>query len=263
MTDQGTGTRSVELFHRMEGEGGPIVVLHGLFGSADNWGTIGRVLSADHRVVLVDARDHGRSPHTQEVSYPLMAEDVHALVTRLGLRDIVLVGHSMGGKTAMTFAQRWPELLKHLVVIDIGPREYGMENQAPIIAALLDSDLQSKRTRAEVEAFLATRIPEPGVVAFLMKSLYWKEPDVLAWRFNVPLLARDILHIRQPLPGTVVQVPTLFIRGGKSDYILREDLPAIREQFPRSRVETIDFAGHWVQAQAPDEVMAMIREVAS
>ncbi|HEY0977540.1 MAG TPA: alpha/beta fold hydrolase [Flavobacteriales bacterium] len=253
---------SVELFHRLEGEGTPIVVLHGLFGSADNWGTIGRSLAADHQVVLADARDHGRSPHTDEVTYPLMAEDVHALVTKLGLRDIVLVGHSMGGKIAMTFAQRWPELLKHLVVIDIGPREYSMDNQAEIIAALLDSDLQSKRSRAEVEAFLATRIPEPGVVAFLMKSLYWKEPEVLGWRFNVPVLARDIVNIRKPIDSTVVKVPTLFIRGGKSDYIQREDLPALREQFPDSKVETIDFAGHWVQAQAPDEVLALIQQVA-
>jgi esterase len=253
---------SVDLFHRTAGEGRAIVVLHGLFGSCDNWGTIGKTLSADHHVVLVDARDHGRSPHTDEVSFPLMAEDVHALVEKLGLTDIVLVGHSMGGKTAMTFAQRWPQLLKHLVLIDIGPRQYPIDNQAPIIDALQTSDLATKRTRAEVEAHLTARIPEPGVVAFLMKSLYWKAPEELGWRFNVPVLARDIGHILRAIDPATVRVPTLFVRGGKSDYIQREDIPAIKEQFPRARIETVDFAGHWVQAQAPDEVLQLIRSVA-
>lgn len=253
---------SVELFHRDAGSGRPIVVLHGLLGSADNWGTMGKALSADHRVVLVDARDHGRSPHTNEVSYGLMAEDVHALVENLGLRDIVLVGHSMGGKTAMTFAQRWPELLHHLVVIDIGPRAYPPGHQTPILDALQSSRPETRSTRAEVEAHLTAHIPEPGVVAFLMKSLYWEQPERLGWRFNVPVLARDLERIIGGTgPGTV-RVPTLFIRGGKSDYIQREDLPAIKEQFPNSRVETIPFAGHWVQAQAPDEVEALIRSVA-
>ena len=253
---------SVDLFHREAGEGTPIVVLHGLFGSADNWGTIGKALSADHRVVLVDSRDHGRSPHTDGVSYPLMAEDVHALFMKLGIEDAVLVGHSMGGKVAMTCAQRWPGLLKPLVSIDIGPREYPIDNQASIIAALTTSDLANKRTRGEVEAHLAGRIPEPGVVAFLMKSLYWEAPERLAWRFNVEVLARDIQRILGPIDPVTVQVPTLFIRGGRSDYIQRADLPAIKEQFPRARIDTIEHAGHWVQAQAPDEVLAAIRAVA-
>lgn len=253
---------SVELFHREAGEGAPIVVLHGLFGSADNWGTIGKALSTDHRVVLVDSRDHGRSPHTDEVSYPLMAEDVHALFTKLAIKDAVLVGHSMGGKVAMTFAQRWPGLLKHLVLIDIGPREYPIDNQASIIAALTSSDLVNKRTRAEVEAHLGKHIPEPGVIAFLMKSLYWEAPERLAWRFNVEVLARDIHRILGPIEPVTVQVPTLFIRGGRSDYIQRADIPAIKEQFPRARIDTIEHAGHWVQAQAPDEVLAAIRAVA-
>ncbi|HEX2618320.1 MAG TPA: alpha/beta fold hydrolase, partial [Flavobacteriales bacterium] len=142
---------SVDLFHRREGQGPTMVVLHGLFGSCDNWGTIGRAFSSAFDVVLVDQRDHGRSPHTDRIDYNVMAEDVHALVTKLGLTDIMLVGHSMGGKTAMVFAQRWPELLKHLVVIDIGPREYALSYHGPIIEALLSSDLANKRSRKEVE----------------------------------------------------------------------------------------------------------------
>jgi esterase len=254
---------SVDLFYRRAGQDTPIVILHGLFGSCDNWGTIGKALSADFDVVLADQRDHGHSPHTDRITYPLMADDVHALVTKLGLKDIILVGHSMGGKTAMAFAQRYPGLLRHLLLIDIGPREYPVSNQAPIIEALLTSDLASKTSRKEVETHLGQHIPEPGVVQFLMKSLYWETPERLGWRFNVPLLARDIHDILAAIEPTIVRVPTLFVRGGKSDYITREDLPQIKEQFPNSRVETVDFAGHWVQAQAPDEVMAYIRSVAS
>ncbi|MCB0782709.1 MAG: alpha/beta fold hydrolase, partial [Flavobacteriales bacterium] len=112
------------LHYRRMGEGRPVVVLHGLFGSGDNWGSVGRELAEDHDVLLVDLRDHGRSPHTDHITYPLMAEDVHRLVTGLGLEDIILVGHSMGGKTAMVFAQHWPGLLRHLVVVDISPREH-------------------------------------------------------------------------------------------------------------------------------------------
>ena len=260
---------SIDLYHRRikpetATNTGPqaVVVLHGLFGSSDNWGTIGKELGATHDVLLVDQRDHGRSPHTDSVTYPLMAGDVYDLVTREGLTNIVLVGHSMGGKTAMYLAHRWPELVKHLVLVDMGPREYPLSNQAPIIEALMTSAIAEKTTRKEVEQHLAKYIPEPGVQQFLLKSLYWETPEKLAWRFNVPVIARDIHHILAAAPPEIIRVPTLFIRGGQSDYITREDIPAIKEQFPNSRIETVEYAGHWVHAQAPDEVLALIRTVA-
>ena len=253
---------SVDLFHRRAGNGRSIVILHGLFGSCDNWGSIGKALAERYDVTLVDQRDHGRSPHTDRVTYPLMAEDVHALVTGLGLQDIVLVGHSMGAKTAMYFAHRWPEFVEHLVSVDMGPREYPLSNQAPIIEALMTSDLANKTTRKEVEQHLARHVPEPGVRQFLLKSLFWETPERLAWRFNVPVLVRDISDILAAAPAETIRVPSLFIRGGQSDYITRADIPAVKEQFPNSRIETVDFAGHWVHAQAPDEVMDLIRSVA-
>lgn len=253
---------SVDLFHRRAGSGSPIVILHGLFGSCDNWGSIGKELSATHDVVLVDQRDHGRSPHTDGVDYPAMAADVHALVERLGLRDVVLVGHSMGGKTGMYFAQRWPEHVKHFVSVDMGPREYPLSNQAPIIEALTTSDLTNKTSRKEVEQHLAQYVPEPGVQQFLLKSLYWETADRLAWRFNVPVIARDIHNILAAAPAEAIRVPSLFIRGGQSDYITRADIPALKEQFPNSRIETVEYAGHWVHAQAPEEVTELIRSVA-
>ncbi|MCB9182909.1 MAG: alpha/beta fold hydrolase [Flavobacteriales bacterium] len=260
----------VDLHYRRLGKEGAqaVVILHGLFGTSDNWGSIGRELAVPTTtdaealdVLLMDLRDHGRSPHTQETSYPLMAADVHALLAKLGLKDVVLVGHSMGGKTAMLFAQRWPELIKQLIVIDISPKEH-TNNQAHIVRALLEADLSPGRTRKEVESDIAEHVKEPGVVQFLLKNLYWKEDDTLAWRMNVPLLARDLDAILAAIGPETVKVPTLFVRGGQSDYILREDIPAIKEQFPRSRVETVPYAGHWVHAQAPDEVTAWIREAA-
>lgn len=261
---------TVDLHYRRLGPPGatPVVILHGLFGSSDNWGSIGKELAepavpgiAPLDVVLVDLREHGRSPHAGATSYPLMADDVHALIARLGLKDVVLVGHSMGGKTAMAFAQRWPELLKHLVVLDISPKEHA-NNHAHIIQALRTADLGHGRTRKDVEAHVAQYVKEPGVVQFLLKNLYWKEDGQLAWRMNVEGLHRDLDAILAAIGPETVRVPTLFIRGGQSDYILREDIPAIREQFPNSRVETIPFAGHWVHAQAPDEVIAWIRDAA-
>lgn len=250
----------VVLHYRRLGEGNrtPLVILHGLFGSSDNLGSIGTELSQDFDVLLVDQRDHGRSPHTERITYPAMAEDVHALVVSLGLKDIVLVGHSMGGKTAMVFGQRWPELLKQLVVLDISPREHD-DNHAHIIAALRTSDLSTGRTRKEVEDHIKSHVKEPGVVQFIMKNLYWKTPEQLAWRMNVEGLYRDLKHILAPIGHETVRVPTLFIRGGQSDYITRADIPQIKEQFPNSRIETIDFAGHWVHAQAPHEVVELIR----
>lgn len=258
---------TVDLFYRRLGTVGatPVVILHGLFGTSDNWGSIGKELGEPTTpeapaldVLLVDLRDHGRSPHTEAISYPLMAADVHALVTDLGLKDIVLVGHSMGGKTAMSFAQRWPELLKKLIVVDISPREH-QNNQAHIVQALRAADLSQGRTRKQVEADVATYVKEPGVVQFLMKNVYWKTEEQLAWRVNVDLLGRELSAILAAIGPETVRVPTLFVRGGQSDYIVREDLPAIKEQFPNSTVETVPYAGHWVHAQAPDEVIAWIR----
>ncbi|MBX2971897.1 MAG: alpha/beta fold hydrolase [Flavobacteriales bacterium] len=262
-----TTVSNVDLFYRRMGVEGaaPVVILHGLFGTSDNWGSIGRELAEPTDpgappldVFLVDLRDHGRSPHTDTISYPTMAADVHALIAKLGLRDVVLVGHSMGGKTAMAFAQHWPELLKRLVVIDIGPAEH-QNNQAHIVEALRTADLSPGRTRKEVEAHIGTLVKEPGVVQFLMKNLYWLTAEQLAWRMNVPLLDRELPAILAAIGPEKVRVPTVFVRGGQSDYILREDIPAIREQFTNSTIDTVPYAGHWVHVQAPDEVIAIIR----
>jgi esterase len=258
---------TVDLHYRRMGpaDAPPVMILHGLLGSSDNWASIGRTLAepedpsiAPRQVFLVDLRDHGRSPHTAEISYPLMAADVHALAQELGLRDLVLVGHSMGGKVAMVVAQHWPELLKRLVVVDITPREHE-NNHDHILGALSTADLSPGTTRKQVEEHIATQVKEPGVVQFLMKNLYWNEEQQLAWRMNVPLLQRELPAILAAIGPERVTVPALFIRGGQSNYVQRADIPAIQEQFPNCRVETIPLAGHWVHAQAPEQVIGLIR----
>ena len=235
------------------------MILHGLFGSSDNWQTLGRALAEKYVVYLVDQRDHGHSPHSDAIEYSLMATDVKELIEQEGLSIVNLVGHSMGGKTAMTFAQLYPELLNKLVVVDIGPRVYD-DRHSQILEGVLTADLEILRSRKEVEDHLAGHIPEPGVRQFIMKNLFWIEDKKLGWRANFPLLKKDLSSIVASISPDRVEVPTLFIRGGESDYILKEDIPAIKEQFTRSSFETITFAGHWVHAQAPEEFLQMVTD---
>jgi pimeloyl-ACP methyl ester carboxylesterase len=239
-----------------------IVITHGLFGSSDNWGSIAKKLGEEYRVIVADARDHGRSPSSIGISYPVMAEDFKELFDDLGLKEVVFVGHSMGGKTAMEFAQHYPELLKFLIVVDISPKEHENSHNL-ILEGLISADLDVLTSRQDVEIHLRSFVPEPGVIQFLMKGLYWQDDGKLGWRMNAPLIKKDLENILAATGPERVKVPTLFIKGGQSNYIEREDIPAIKEQFPNCRVVTIEHAGHWVHAQAPEEVMDLIRECAA
>ena len=236
------------------------MILHGLFGSSDNWQTLGRALAEKYRVYLVDQRDHGHSPHTNAINYALMAADVKELIEQEDIGKVNIVGHSMGGKTAMTFAQSYPDMINKLVVVDIGPRVYE-DRHSQIIEGILSADLDMLTSRKAVEKHLATYIPEPGVRQFLMKNLYWIEDKKLGWRANFPLLKQDLSNIVASISPDKVEVPTLFIRGGASDYILREDILAIKEQFTHSHFETIPYAGHWVHVQAPEEFLRLVTDL--
>ena len=253
----------MKLFHKVYGEEHEqtIVITHGLFGSGDNWGTIAKKLGEEFRVIVVDARDHGRSPHSDHISYPAMAADFKELFEDRSISDAVFVGHSMGGKTAMEFAMRYSELLKHLVVVDISPKEHENAHDR-ILEGLLAADFEVLKSRKDVGAHLRGYVPEPGVIQFLMKGLYWKEEGRLDWRMNAQGIKDDLENIIAPTGFETVHVPTLFIKGGQSAYIEREDIPAIKDQFPQARIETIQHAGHWVHAQAPEEVYALVRECA-
>lgn len=244
----------MKLHYREMGEGQPMVILHGLFGFSDNWQTHAKKLAEYYRIILVDLRNHGHSEWSDAFSYDLMAEDIKELFDDLGLRKVILVGHSMGGKVAMLFAQKYDEYLEKLIVVDIGVKAYPMHHQH-ILAGMHAIDLEKIKVRSEAEAILKEHIDSDGVRQFLLKNLYWKEKGQLAWRMNLSVLEREMENILSALPEKEVMLPTLFIRGELSNYILDEDFDHIEELFPDSDLITINGAGHWVHAEAPDEFM--------
>jgi pimeloyl-ACP methyl ester carboxylesterase len=240
------------LHSKIEGSGKPLLILHGFLGMSDNWKTLGvQFASEGFEVHILDLRNHGRSFHSDEFSYELMVQDIVQYCKDNQLNNINIIGHSMGGKTAMMLAARYPELVDKLIVADIGPKYYAPHHQ-DILAGLNAVDFTLKPSRIEVEAILSKYIPDFGTRQFLLKSLYWQEPGQLAFRFNLAVFNEKITEIGVSLPAELsFKKPTLFIRGGNSDYILDADVPAIKEQFPNVRIETIPNAGHWLHAENP------------
>ena len=236
------------------GEGKPLMILHGLFGYSDNWQTHAKKLADYYRVILVDLRNHGRSSWSEEFSYQLMADDIFELCEELSLDEFILMGHSMGGKVAMQFAQQHENLLEKLVVVDIGIKEYPMHHEH-ILAGIHAVQLKDVDSRKDAEEQLSKHIESEGVKQFLLKNLYWKEKGVLAWRMNVPVLEREMPQILARLDVTERMVPTLFIRGELSNYILDEDIASLEDAFPDSELITIENSGHWVHAESPTEFL--------
>jgi len=241
----------MKLHYRIVGEGFPLVILHGLFGQSDNWQTQAKKFSAYFQVILVDLRNHGHSPWSDEFSYALMVDDVQELLASLKISKCYLLGHSMGGKVAMHFAQKYPKVIDKLIVVDIGIKEYPMHHQH-ILEGIHSLDLNKFNSRTEAEQVLKQHIESDGVRQFLLKNLYWKEKGVLAWRMNVGVLEREMPEILSALPSIIVVIPTLFIRGELSAYILDEDVASIEEIFPDADLVTIPNSGHWVHAEAPE-----------
>ena len=244
----------MELYYREMGQGQPMVILHGLFGFSDNWQTHAKRLSEYYRVILVDLRNHGHSPWSDEFSYGLMAEDLKELFDSLNLSKVILLGHSMGGKVAMHFAQRYASFLEKLIVVDIGVKSYPQHHHH-IIGGMHAIDLEAIKVRSEAEAILKQHIDSDGVRQFILKNLYWKEKGQLAWRMNLPVLEAKMSEILAEVPNKEVMLPTLFIRGELSGYILDEDIATLEERFADSRLVTIQGAGHWVHAEAPEEFL--------
>ena len=257
------------LLHYLEqGQGRPLVILHGLFGTLDNWQSLARrwATEAGMRVISVDLRNHGRSFHSPEHTYALMAQDVLDLFDHLQLgADTTLMGHSMGGKVAMRLALDHPERLARLIVVDIAPRFSNMEHQDDIVAGLHAVDFTTCANRQEADAALARYVPNVGTRQFLLKNLYRKEDNTFAWRINLEVLAAQLAAIGEGTSGTAPFLkPALFIRGGKSDYITAEDkLHGIPALFPNSQVATVVDAGHWVHAEKPEEVFGLVKAFAA
>lgn len=242
----------MKLHYREMGEGKPMIILHGLFGFSDNWQTHAKKFAEYYRVILVDLRNHGHSDWSDDFSYKIMAEDVHELCENLELEDPIILGHSMGGKVAMWFAQMYDDLVEKLIVVDMGIKQYPMHHEH-ILAGIHAVKVDEIKARREAEAQMSAHIDSEGVMQFLLKNLYWKEKGKLAWRMNVEVLERDMPEILKALPEGEVFTPTLFIRGELSNYIREEDFESLENQFLDARIVTIEGAGHWVHAESPEE----------
>ena len=242
----------MKLNYKVYGKGDPVIILHGLFGTLDNWRTIAGKLENNFTLFLIDQRNHGRSPHDPNMSIQYMADDLYHFMDDHSILSAHIVGHSMGGKTAMQFAINHPEKVNKLAVIDIAPKKYPAGHDE-IFKALFAVDLEKIQSRSEAEEAMRPHIYREDVLLFLMKNLTRNEAGGFEWKMNLPVLYQnyasliDQIEHDQPHLGD-----TLFIRGEKSDYILDQDFHNIRDIFPRSKVVTIPQAGHWVHAEQAD-----------
>lgn len=243
----------MQLYFNKYGEGKPMLIFHGLFGTGDNWTTHAKKW-AEHGfcVYTIDQRNHGRSPHSEEMNYALMRDDAIDLIASENLRDVILMGHSMGGKTVMNVAQEIEFLIEKLIVVDMGVKRYPRHHDT-VFQALRSVPIDQIQSRAEAEEIFAQTTVDKATQLFLLKNLYWKEPGKLDWRFNLNALENHIDEILAEVPlNNAVQVPTLFIKGELSNYILNEDQPHIEQYFPKAKITEVKNSGHWPHAESPD-----------
>jgi pimeloyl-ACP methyl ester carboxylesterase len=251
----------MQLHLKESGQGRAVILLHGLFGSADNWHHIALRLAEKFHVFALDQRNHGQSPHSAEMNYSLMADDVNEFMASRGIEKAFVIGHSMGGKTAMQFALQFPQRVEKLVVADMAPRAYAPAHDK-FFAALLALDLPSFQTRQQIEDALAPEIPNLMLRRFLLKNLGRNPAGAFFWKINLRGISENYLQLGQPISAPVPFAgPTLFIRGGKSNYIKAEDEPLIRELFPAAQIQTMTEASHWIHADQPEEFLRRLLDL--
>lgn len=240
------------LYSKIEGEGKPFIIIHGFLGMSDNWKTLGlQFAQLGFQIHLLDMRNHGKSFHSDEFNYEIMVEDVKAYINFHQLQHVTLLGHSMGGKIAMLFATIYPEYVEKLIIADIGPKYYAPHHQT-ILEALNAVDFSKKPNRSEVDEIVSKYITDFGTKQFILKNVYWKTPEELDFRFNLPVFNEKISEIGTALPfENQFDKPVLFLRGDKSDYILDADFETILHHFPLAIIKTIPNSGHWLHAENP------------
>ncbi|HTL58218.1 MAG TPA: alpha/beta fold hydrolase [Candidatus Limnocylindrales bacterium] len=250
----------MQLNFKSYGTGEPLIILHGLFGSLDNWHSVGQNLADRFHVLAVDQRNHGNSPHSDEMTYTAMAKDLAELLEREGSRSAHLLGHSMGGKTAMQFALLFPSVVRSLIVADISPRA-DSPRHATIFSALLALDLSAFKTRTEVLQALAPPIPDLALRQFLVKNLSLDHGGGLRWKIGLKEIFHNYDRLREAVDGAgTFKGSTLFVRGEYSDYLLESDLPAIKQLFPGARLETLPHAGHLMHVENREAFIKLIRD---
>ena len=243
----------MNLHFEVVGEGRAVVILHGLLGSADNWRSMSRRLGAHYQVFALDLRNHGRSPHSDILDYDVMAADVREFTEQQALRRIILLGHSVGGKVAMQFAVEYSQQVDRLIVVDIAPKAYE-PSQRYLLKAMQSLDLSCYKSFADVNAALAPEVSSESLRQFLIKNLARDENGRLRWKLHLEAIDRNYDKL---LRGLGVErsfnKPTLFIRGGRSNYIDDNDASLIRQMFPQAEIVTLPEAGHWVHVDASEE----------
>ncbi|MCK5824224.1 MAG: alpha/beta fold hydrolase [Ichthyobacteriaceae bacterium] len=240
------------LHSKIYGSGQPIIILHGLFGMGDNWVSLAKRFANNFEVHVVDQRNHGRSFHDDSWTYTDMVDDLYNYIEHYNLLEIILLGHSMGGKTAMFFAGMYQNKLSNLIVVDIAPRQYSVIHQY-ILSALESIDFNVLKSRKEIDELLISSISDVGIRQFLLKSIYWKDKQTLAFRFNLKVINNLIINIGEGLPHNLFfNKPTLFLSGNNSNYITSADVDDIETHFPESEIIDVENAGHWLHAEQPE-----------
>ncbi len=248
----------MNLFYQFYGEHGhPLIILHGLLGSSDNWHTLGKTFSKYFRVFALDARNHGRSPHSEIFTYEAMAEDVHEFLEQQNISSTHLLGHSMGGKTAMQFALTYPSLVDKLIVVDIAPRAYSPQHDY-IFDAITSLDMNIFSTRKEINEALSKKIPSGATRQFVMKNLAREDARAFRWKMNLDIVRKHYNEINKALDATKrFEKPTLVVKSNKAGYVTSDDELLILKMFPQSRIVGVD-VGHWIHAEAPTEFARVV-----
>jgi len=248
----------MKLYVRDYGAGPPVIILHGLLGCGDNWHPVAKAMAEGRHVIVPDQRNHGRSPHSSEFNHPVLANDLDRLLERFKLETVSLIGHSMGGKTAMHFALTRPDRVRKLIIADIAPRPY-RDTLSSVFDALLSVTPEHHSRRGDIDQALADQLPDPATRAFLLRNLKRGSSGHLTWRIDVDALRRNVPQIlaSQETLGSFAG-PALFVRGESSDYVTARDAASIITLFPKARIVTIPNAGHWVHADAPNKFIATV-----
>jgi len=244
----------MEILHsKILGSGEPLLIIHGFLGMGDNWKTLAKRFSENYEVHLIDQRNHGRSFHEDEFNYEVLVNDLSRYINHYKLAKVNLLGHSMGGKTVMTFAVTYPEKVNKLMVADISPKFYPRHHHL-IMEGLSAVDFSQQKSRNEVEEVLKKYIPEMGIRQFLLKNVYWETKGKLGFRFNLSSLIDNIDEVGSALPSlTSFDGKTLFLKGENSGYINNDDTTLIEAHFQNSEIVTVKNAGHWLHAENPTD----------
>ncbi len=250
----------MQLRFKIFGEGYPLIILHGLFGTLDNWYTIAKKLSNTYQVYAVDQRNHGRSPHHDSHTYDDLANDLYIFMHERNIDTAHIVGHSMGGTAAMQFAAHRPDMVDSLVVVDMAPRDYDPRhnNLFQVFDAVDPAQFQR---RQDIDEAVKEYLPDRAVRQYILKNIIRDEEGNYRWKFNLKAIRENYRSIISgPIIDEAVEKPALFIKGGRSPYISGEDAGKIQQLFPNSKIETIPEAGHWVHSDAPDRFLEIVRK---